>query len=132
MGFFAKWKASNAYDDSLKSYGVNPFTLPVDLNAAVCSYTNQAYEHSFVAQVVPLDHEMGRAGALVALCVLGPNNYSARLSRHDVSMNETVREAARVWRESGPESSLDTMIIQAVSNAGVLHGDFVTAFNAML
>jgi len=94
MGFFSKWKASNAYDDSLKSYGVNPATLPAGLNSRVCSYTNQEYERSFIGQVVPLEHEMGRAGALVALCVLGPTKFSTRVNMHDVSMADTAAVAA--------------------------------------
>ena len=135
MGFFSAWKGMNAYESALKSYGVNPSSLPADLNSRVCSYANQQYQSTYTTlpnlSKIPLDYAMESAGALVALCVLGPANFSKYNKMYGVSMDDAIR-AASDWRVRGPDASLETKIIQTVSDSGVLHVEFATAFNAML
>lgn len=82
--------------------------------------------------MVSLEFAMGSAGALVALCVLGPTNFSRYEKMYGVSMEDTVTDAAKAWKDGGPDSSLESKIIETVSNANVMHVEFASAFNAML
>ena len=134
MGWISAWKGTNAYEAALKSCGVNPYSLPADLNGRICSYANQQYErsHPIVKRTMSLEEFIGQAGTLVALCVLGPTVYANRGASNGVTMDHTAANAARHWRESGPDSSLESKIIETVSNAGVMHSEFANAFNAML
>jgi hypothetical protein len=133
MGFFSSWTGMSTYESELKSYGLNPYSLPADLHSRVCSYTTQDYERRRKRGTllgVPREYCFQCSGALVALCVLGPSSYSRYEQR--VSMEDQVAYAAERWRTGGPESFLDAMIIRTVSDAGVLHAEFADAFNVML
>lgn len=137
MGFFSAWKAMNAYESALKSYGVAPTSLPADLNSRVCSYANQQYERTCntmkgFSRMVSLEFAMESAGALVALCVLGPTNFSRYEKMYGVSFEDTAVDAANAWKNRGPDSSIEAKIIETVSDAGVLNIEFANAFNAIL
>lgn len=136
MGFFSAWKGMNAYESALKSHGVNPSSLPADLHSRVCSYANQQYERTYTVlpnlSRIPLESAMEDAGSIVALCVLGPTNFSKYEMFYGGTMEFLITDAARAWREGGPDSSLNSKIIETVSNAGVLHMEFANSFNAML
>ena len=134
MGWISAWKGTNAYEEMLKSCGLNPHSLPADLNGLICSYANQQYErsHPMVKRAMSLEEFIGQAGALVALCVLGPTAFANCGAPYGVTMDHTAANAARHWRESGPDSTLESKIIETVSNAGVMSTEFASAFNAML
>jgi hypothetical protein len=132
MGFFSAWSATNAYEAALKDCGVNPRSLPADFNGRICSYANQNHERSFMRDYIPLSFVMERAATMVALCILGPNAFARYDDKNGISMSETVPEAAQAWASRGPDATLDTKIIQTVSDAGLLNASFIDAFNAML
>lgn len=136
MGFFSAFKGTLAYEKMLKAHGVNPYSIPSDVNGRICSYANQHFE--FLAQLSPaLGGSTGRetvlrhAARIVAFCVLGPSSF--RKAGGDCSsMNDTMRNAATHWRNDGPESEFETIIIKTLSDADLLQSEFVTAFDSML
>lgn len=135
MGWFSAWNDMSTYEAELKTYGINPYSLPADLHSRVCSYTAQSYERrlkSLSILGIPKEYLFQCSAALVALCVLGPTPYSRDEQRGFVSMDEDVADAAAAWKKGGPDSSLNAKIIQTVSDAGVMNSEFGSAFNAML
>lgn len=132
MGFFSAWSAMNNYEAVLKECGINPRSLPADLNSRICSYTKQDHERSFMGESIPLSFDMERAATLVALCILGPVGFSRYNNKNGISMGEPVMSAAEAWAKDGSEATLDTKIIQTVSDAGLMNTGFADAFNAML
>ena len=136
MGFFSAFKGTNAYHDWLKRYGVDPYSLPANLNSLICSYTNQQHEsneknlgHVYTSNVT-IQAQMGLAAGLVAICVLGPDKASTIQLKQEVY--NRIYNAANDWKIGGPDYSLDSKIIQTVSNARMISSDFADIFNSLL
>ena len=143
MRAFSAWKGTNAYDNALKSFGIKYSTLPVDMNIQICSYANQQYEWTSkmfndamfgqrYSDTVTLESAMSNAATLVALCLLGPRDFSRGQRRYSLSMDETISDAIKDWNNNGPNSSLETKIIETVGNFNLLHVEFAQAFNYLL
>ena len=139
MRAFSAWKGTNAYDNALKSFGIKYSTLPVDMNIQICSYANQQYEWTSkmfndamfgqrYSDTVTLESAMSNAATLVALCLLGPRDFSRDQRRYSLSMDETISDAIKDWNNNGPNSSLETKIIETVGNFNLLHVEFAQAF----
>ena len=136
MGFFNAFKGTNAYHDWLKRYGVDPYSLPANMNSSICSYANQNHEYLIksIGRVykdnVRLEDAMGSAAGLVVICVLGPDKASIKQLPSDV-LNR-IKSVAEDWKKGGADYSLDSKIVETVSNARMLSNDFANIFNSLL
>lgn len=136
MGIFSAWKATNSYEDALRRYGVDPYSLSANLHGQICSYVNQQHESNirllgkFYVSQVPLEAQMRNAAALVAICVLGPTKSYQYQAEKDVY--ERFLGIASDLKNEKTNSSLDFMIVKSISDSGFLHTEFVRAVDALL
>lgn len=132
MGIFSSWRLINDYRAALEACGIDPRSLPAEMNGRICSYTSQHYDQAkFNKPERPLSFEMERSATLMALCVLGPAKFP-RYNKYGISMQHTVAAAAAAYRMRGSEATLDTTIIQTVGEAGRLSQDFADLYSFML
>ena len=73
---------------------------------------------------------MGLAAGLVAICVLGTDKASTIQLKQEVY--NRIYNAANDWKIGEPDYSLDSKIIQTVSNARMISSDFADIFNSLL
>lgn len=127
MGIFKSWKAVNTYVDALSRYGIDSGEVSSDLSGRVCKINcaaNSGYAHSN-----QLDWNIQRSAALVALCILSPQQFRQfKNSSHDVS-EETIRQAAACFKlGNGQAASVDLQIIFAVAASGKISHSFTLLF----
>ena len=77
-----------------------------------------------------LEDAMGSAAGLVVICVLGPDKASIKQLPSDV-LNR-IKSVAEDWKKGGADYSLDSKIVETVSNARMLSNDFANIFNSLL
>ncbi len=131
MGIIQSWKAVNIYIDALARYGIDSSTMPSDLSGRVCKITCEASAN--LKPEVSLDVQIQRSAALVALCTLGPHEFSRfKGCRHDVSLETVARAASGFKMGSGRAASLDLKIIYAVAASGNISRSFCTLFSRLL
>lgn len=133
MDLLVSWQAVNKYIAKLEDYGIDPRSLPSDMNGRVCSYTCNAYEIAKChTSAKSLPYYIERSATLVALCILGPANFSKYSNnKYEISMKNTVSEAAEAFKKMGPEATLDTKIIIAVGESGLMSLDFLEVYSLM-
>ena len=143
MGFISAYKGVNAYENALKTFGINYYSLPTDMNIKICSYTNQQYEqtskmfnHNMHGQrysdVVTLESELKNSAELVALCILGPRSFSEYQKSSDTYIDSVIKHAVEAWSKEGPDATLHSKIIETVGNANMMHEEFAVAFKYLL
>ncbi len=138
MGFFSAFFGMGYYEKTLRLYGVEPRHLSANLNARVCSYAEQQYKEnltifgSHYRKTTPTaEAQLSITAALVAFCVLGPRVFLNHQFDNGLTLGR-FKDAAADWKKSGPEATLDTMIIKTVSDEGFLHIETANLFNGML
>ena len=129
MGLALAWKATDNYEIALTAYGLSASTLPAELNVRVCDYARQEYDKVCgYVNGYTLTLQMVRAGAFVALFILGPTQFANFDERYGVSAADAVRSAVNAWQAGKPDSSLEGRIIQAVMDVGMLHSEYHVIF----
>ena len=118
------WRAVNLYIDALARFGIDSNSYDAELASRICRDVCDELKPSD-----SVDWAIGRAAALVALCILGPSEYGQfKGDRHEVTV-ETVEAAAKAFSRGGDAAaSLDLKIIFAVANFGALHRSFAVMF----
>lgn len=135
MGLISAFFGTTDYHNALKRYGVDPYSLPANLNSAVASYTSQQHERNVSSlgfnytRYVTLKDQLGSAAALVAICINGPTRVALILSEDEVSSR--MKSAALIWTSEGPDASLDTKIIETIMNSGHMSPEFAYAFKSL-
>lgn len=137
MGFFSGVMANLKYAAALKECGVDPYKLPTSLTSLICGLAKEQYETTSsvfrdYSRTVSIDFVMSNTGALTALCVLGPTNFSRFDGNYGVSWSGAIVDATQQWKKGGFDSSVETRIIKAISDAGYLHEEFADKFNVLL
>ena len=127
MGFFESWKAVNLYIDALSRYGIDSDKLSSDLSSRVCKITCEANTTSNDSK--SLDLKIQRSAALVAFCILGPQEFARfRHCRHNIS-EETIAQAAAGFKMGNLHAATpDLQIIYAVAASGKMSRTFTGLF----
>lgn len=131
MSFFQPWLAVNIYIDAIERYGIDSNKISSDLSGRVCKHTCDFFKSN--KQDEGLNFKIQRSAALVAMCILGPDEFRKfQHERHDISL-DTIAKAASNFKLGGQyAASLDLKIIHAVADSGNISRSFAYIFSKIL
>ncbi|MEN9481090.1 MAG: hypothetical protein RLZZ298_2485 [Pseudomonadota bacterium] len=131
MRFFQPWRAVNIYIDAIERYGIDSNQISPDLSGRVCKHTCDFFKSNNKTE--GLTFRIQRSAALVAMCILGPDEFRKfQHDRHDISL-ETIAKAASNFKQGGQyAASLDLKIIHAVADSGNISRSFACVFSKLL
>lgn len=122
MSIFAVFKASKAFDQGMTNRGINPRGLPATLQGKICSYASQRNSYSGDDALVAA---VAVATQYAACCILGPTKFLASGGSKDYCDIESI---AGWWYSGGPDSTMETAIVRAVNDAGLLSREYANIF----
>lgn len=130
MALFPTFKAINAYEKYLKSFGVNYLAIPTSLNGFVRDQMiKQCQSNAKWSGAAPttddLDACMAIGAEVVAHCVVGPAATSQRLGNY--ATVELECDVFAPWIRDGADANVYTRIASAFVNSGLACPEFVTA-----
>lgn len=129
MGLFDVFKISSGLDRGLRSRGIEPRSLPPRLLSQLGSYVNQSYSRSTFKSEGHLLGEISVAAQYAACCILGPTAFQRAGGDETYCDIQWIAEA---WKSRGPDANLQTAIVRAVNEAGMMSAEFAKIFKSHL
>ena len=127
--FFFFWCNSKQgitdYEQTLKARGINYHKLPASLNGKICSYASQEYKRIYSGRAMELNSVMRNVAEHTACCILGPSKYLQMGGHKEFT---ELKRIANDWKTYGYETSVETIIIHAISEEKLLHPEYQKIF----